>query len=37
MSNDAPQILAICEEHDLASINRSPLGTGMLTGKITPG
>jgi len=27
------QILTICEEHDLASINRTPLGMGMLTGK----
>ncbi|MCI0608930.1 MAG: aldo/keto reductase, partial [Anaerolineae bacterium] len=27
------QILNICEEHDLASINRTPLGMGMLTGK----
>ncbi len=30
---DSYQILAICEEHDLASINRTPLGMGMLTGK----
>ncbi len=30
------QILAICEAHDLASINRTPLGMGMLTGKFTP-
>jgi aryl-alcohol dehydrogenase-like predicted oxidoreductase len=27
------QILDICEEDDLASINRTPLGMGMLTGK----
>jgi aryl-alcohol dehydrogenase-like predicted oxidoreductase len=27
------QILNLCEEHDLASINRTPLGMGMLTGK----
>ncbi len=27
------QILDICEEYDLASINRTPLGMGMLTGK----
>jgi aryl-alcohol dehydrogenase-like predicted oxidoreductase len=25
--------LAVCEEHDLASINRGPLGMGLLTGK----
>ena len=30
---DAPQMLAVCEEHDQASINRGPLGMGMLTGK----
>lgn len=30
---DAPDILAICEEHDLASVNRGPLGRGLLTGK----
>jgi len=30
---DMYQILNICEEHDLASINRTPLGMGMLTGK----
>ncbi|CAG0935408.1 Aldo-keto reductase YhdN [Thermoflexales bacterium] len=33
---DSYQILKICEEHDLASINRTPLGMGMLTGKFTP-
>jgi aryl-alcohol dehydrogenase-like predicted oxidoreductase len=27
------QILGLCEDHDLASINRTPLGMGMLTGK----
>jgi aryl-alcohol dehydrogenase-like predicted oxidoreductase len=27
------QTLAVCEEHDLASINRGPLGMGLLTGK----
>lgn len=26
-------VLAVCEEHDLASINRGPLAMGMLTGK----
>jgi aryl-alcohol dehydrogenase-like predicted oxidoreductase len=30
---DMYQILDICEEHDMASINRTPLGMGMLTGK----
>jgi aryl-alcohol dehydrogenase-like predicted oxidoreductase len=27
------QMLDVCEEYDLASINRTPLGMGMLTGK----
>jgi len=31
---DVPRMLAVCEEHDQASINRSPLVGGMLTGKI---
>jgi aryl-alcohol dehydrogenase-like predicted oxidoreductase len=31
-----PALLAICDEHDLASINRGPLGMGLLTGKFTP-
>jgi aryl-alcohol dehydrogenase-like predicted oxidoreductase len=35
MGYDVPQMLAVCEEHDQASINRSPLGSGMLTGKFT--
>ena len=30
---DAPEILALCAEADLASINRSPLARGALTGK----
>ena len=30
-----PEMLALCEELDLASINRSPLGMGLLTGKFT--
>jgi aryl-alcohol dehydrogenase-like predicted oxidoreductase len=30
---DLPQMLAVCEEYDQASVNRSPLGMGMLTGK----
>ena len=33
MSSDKPEMLAVCEEHDQASINRSPLGMGMMTGK----
>jgi aryl-alcohol dehydrogenase-like predicted oxidoreductase len=32
-----PEMLALCEELDLASINRSPLGMGLLTGKFGPG
>ncbi|MBN1642668.1 MAG: aldo/keto reductase [Anaerolineae bacterium] len=31
--NDAPEMLALCEEMDLASINRGPLAMGLLTGK----
>lgn len=27
------EVLQVCEEHDLASINRYPLGSGLLTGK----
>ncbi|MCF3134210.1 aldo/keto reductase [Streptomyces olivochromogenes] len=30
---DAPQLLALCEELELASINRSPLAMGLLSGK----
>jgi len=33
--NDAPEMLATCAEHDLASINSSPLAMGLLTGKFT--
>jgi aryl-alcohol dehydrogenase-like predicted oxidoreductase len=32
----APDIIAICEEFDLASINRGPLAMGLLTGKYRP-
>lgn len=32
---DSPQVLAVCERFDLASINRSPLAMGLLTGKFT--
>jgi aryl-alcohol dehydrogenase-like predicted oxidoreductase len=30
---DAPEMLALCEELDLASVNRSPLARGALSGK----
>ena len=30
---DAPEMLEVCEEYNLASINRGPLGRGLLTGK----
>jgi aryl-alcohol dehydrogenase-like predicted oxidoreductase len=32
---DAPALIQLCEEKNLASINRSPLGRGLLTGKYT--
>jgi aryl-alcohol dehydrogenase-like predicted oxidoreductase len=32
---DSPGVLAVCEQYDLASINRGPLGMGLLTGKYT--
>jgi aryl-alcohol dehydrogenase-like predicted oxidoreductase len=32
---DAPEMLALCEEYDLASINRIPLALGMLSGRWT--
>lgn len=35
MSGD-PAILDICEKNNLASLNRGPLGMGLLTGKYTP-
>jgi len=31
--DDAPEMLAVCDTHDLASINRGPLAMGLLTGK----
>lgn len=31
--SDAPAMLALCERENLASINRSPLAMGLLTGK----
>jgi aryl-alcohol dehydrogenase-like predicted oxidoreductase len=33
---DAPEMLAVCDAHDLASVNRAPLAMGLLTGKFTP-
>jgi aryl-alcohol dehydrogenase-like predicted oxidoreductase len=33
---DAPEMLAVCAAHDLASVNRGPLAMGLLTGKFTP-
>jgi aryl-alcohol dehydrogenase-like predicted oxidoreductase len=35
--DDAPDVLAVCEEFDLAAINRGPLAMGLLTGKYRPG
>ncbi len=35
--NDSPAMVALCEELDLAGINRGPLAMGLLTGKYTPG
>ncbi len=32
---DAPQLVKICEDNNLASINRSPLAMGLLSGKFT--
>ena len=32
---DAPDMLALCDEYDLASINRIPLAMGMLSGRWT--
>jgi aryl-alcohol dehydrogenase-like predicted oxidoreductase len=32
---DAPEVLAVCDKYDLASINQGPLGMGLLTGKYT--
>jgi aryl-alcohol dehydrogenase-like predicted oxidoreductase len=33
---DAPELLAICDEYDQAGIIRGPLASGFLTGKYTP-
>lgn len=35
--DDSPAVLAVCEEFDLAAINRGPLAMGLLTGKYPPG
>ena len=32
---DAPEMIALCEQLELASVNRSPLARGALTGKYT--
>jgi aryl-alcohol dehydrogenase-like predicted oxidoreductase len=32
---DAPQMVRLCEDNDLASINRSPLAMGFLSGKFS--
>jgi len=32
---DAAEVLAVCDTHDLASINNAPLAMGLLTGKFT--
>lgn len=31
--DDVPELHAVCEEHDLAALNRGPLAMGLLTGK----
>jgi len=33
--DDNPDVIAICERHNLAAINRGPLAMGLLTGKYT--
>jgi aryl-alcohol dehydrogenase-like predicted oxidoreductase len=35
LDDNNPELLALCEELDLASVIRSPLGMGLLTGKFT--
>jgi aryl-alcohol dehydrogenase-like predicted oxidoreductase len=35
--DDAPDVLAVCEEFNLAAINRGPLAMGLLTGKYNAG
>ena len=33
--DDNPEMIALCERHNLAAINRGPLAMGLLTGKYT--
>jgi aryl-alcohol dehydrogenase-like predicted oxidoreductase len=33
--DDNPAVIRVCEDHDLAAINRGPLAMGLLTGKYT--
>ena len=35
--NDDPDMLAVCDRFDLASVNRGPLAMGLLTGKFDAG
>jgi aryl-alcohol dehydrogenase-like predicted oxidoreductase len=35
--SDAPEVLALCDKYDLASLNRSPLAMGLLSDKVTAG
>ncbi|KAA3657791.1 MAG: aldo/keto reductase [Chloroflexi bacterium] len=35
--DENPEVIAICEEFNLAAINRGPLAMGLLTGKYKPG
>ncbi|MCB9460747.1 MAG: aldo/keto reductase [Anaerolineaceae bacterium] len=35
--DDAPDVITVCEEYNLAAINRGPLAMGLLTGKYKPG
>jgi aryl-alcohol dehydrogenase-like predicted oxidoreductase len=35
--DDAPDVIAVCEEYNLAAVNRGPLAMGLLTGKYQPG
>jgi aryl-alcohol dehydrogenase-like predicted oxidoreductase len=34
---DAPEMLAVCQEYNLAALGKSPLNSGTLTGKFRPG
>lgn len=36
LAHDTPEMLALCAEANLASVNRTPLGMGLLTGKFSP-